>query len=129
MHAIDALAASMGRLPTEQESAVSTSLAIDGLDELLRGFYTRGRSKLDDGTPFTIVVAPIDSDERWVVHVDGQMTVDPPGTADTVDAAATLTGTAASLYLGLWNRGDDVMLSGRVDVMDRWRAAQRVRWS
>lgn len=128
VHGIDALAASVGRTPTESESAISAPLAVDGLDELLRGFFTRGKSKLDDGNPFTFVVDPSDVDEQWIVRVDGRLTVDRPGST-LADPTATLTGTAAGLYLSLWNRGDEVTLAGRDDVMDRWRAAQRVRWS
>ena len=58
MHMVDALAASLGRVPTPSEVGLDVDLAIDGLDELLRGFFTRGRSKLFDGTPTTFVVAP-----------------------------------------------------------------------
>ena len=54
-----------------------------------------------------------------------------PGRGEAADARAdaTLTGSAAGLYLALWNRGDDVTLAGRPGVLDRWRATQRVRWS
>ena len=44
-------------------------------------------------------------------------------------ADATFSGTAAQLYLGLWNRGDEVTATGRPDMLDRWRTVQRVRWS
>jgi len=39
------------------------------------------------------------------------------------------TGTAAQLYLGLWNRGTEITSAGRTDVLDRWHRVQRVRWS
>jgi hypothetical protein len=40
-----------------------------------------------------------------------------------------LTGTAAALYLGLWNRGDDIAMTGDVDVLGLWRDKVRVTWS
>jgi hypothetical protein len=49
-----------------------------------------------------------------------------PGAVESPDAA--LAGTAAQLYLGLWNRGDEMRVSGRDDLLDRWRKEVRVRW-
>lgn len=131
VHMIDALAAALGRLPATAEAAVDRAVAVDGIDELLRGFFTRGRSKLFDGTPAVLVVAPDDADERWVVRVDERLTVDPPGSpVPDDDAAAVVGGSAAALYLALWNRGGDVRLSGGgAPLFDRWRSTQRVRWS
>ncbi|MFN8024110.1 MAG: maleylpyruvate isomerase N-terminal domain-containing protein [Acidimicrobiales bacterium] len=131
VHMIDALAASLGREPLTAEAAIDREVAVDGLDELLRGFFTRGRSKLFDGEPFTFVVAPTDTDVRWVVRVDERLSVDPPDAdASAVGDATVLSGAAAALYLALWNRGADVTVSGAGStLMDRWRGAQRVRWS
>ncbi len=130
VHMVDALGASLGREPLTAEAAIERDVAIDGLDELLRGFFTRGRSKLFDGEQFTFVVAPSDADTSWVVRVDERLTVDPPDAeADTSDATV-VAGTAAGLYLALWNRGTDVTISGPMaTLLDRWRGAQRVRWS
>ena len=44
------------------------------------------------------------------------------------DAHAVLTGTAAALYLGLWNRGDDIAENGTVDALGHWREQVRVSW-
>ena len=55
---IDALAAVLGRQPTASEADIAPAVAIDGIDELLRGFFTRGRSKLYDGEEYTIAVRP-----------------------------------------------------------------------
>jgi uncharacterized protein (TIGR03083 family) len=129
IHMVDALAASTGRVPTTAESAVPAELAADGLDELLRGFFTRGRSKLFTGEEYTIVVTPSDAPRRWVVRVAEKLTVDPgDGELDT-SADAAITGTAAELYLALWNRGDAVGGTGRPGVLEQWHATQRVRWS
>ena len=44
-------------------------------------------------------------------------------------ADAVFGGTAAQVYLGLWNRGTEITSAGRTDVLDRWHRVQRVRWS
>ena len=129
MHGVDALSASLARWPTTGEAAIDTELAVDGLDELLRGFFTRGRSKLFDGTEFTMAVAPSDSPRRWVVQVAERLTVDPGDGADDPAVTATITGTAAALYLALWNRGSDVQVDGQEGLLERWRGTQRIGWS
>ena len=128
IHMVDALAASLGRVPASDEAAIGRAVALDGIDELLCGFFTRGTSKLYDGDEYTLAVAPSDAESRWVVHVAAKLTVRADADEALAEADATTTGTADQLYLGLWNRGDEVSASGRADVLDRWRATQRVRW-
>jgi hypothetical protein len=130
IHMVDALAGALGRVPTTAEADLEAPLAADGLDELLRGFFTRGRSELYDGTGYDIAVVPSDSDRRWLLHVGPRLTVEPDQAGTASDTpASTLTGTAAGLYLALWNRGSEVEVGGRTDLIDRWRATQRIRWS
>jgi hypothetical protein len=45
------------------------------------------------------------------------------------DPQATFSGTAAELYLGLWNRGSELLATGRPGVLEAWRDRQRIRWS
>lgn len=126
IHSVDAIAASLGRVPSAGEVAVDDGVALDGIDELLTGFFTRGRSKIADDVAFAVAVLPDDHDRAWTMHVvDGRMTT----TREHDDAEAELTGSARQLYLGLWNRGAEVAMSGRPEVLDRWRASQRIRWS
>jgi uncharacterized protein (TIGR03083 family) len=127
IHMVDALAAALGRFPSADEADIGTDLAVDGVDELLRGFLTRGRSKLYDGAEYTIAVEPGDADRRWVVHVAERVTVEPGDTPSDVDV--TFSGTAAQLYLALWNRGDETAVAGPNAVLERWRATQRIAWS
>jgi uncharacterized protein (TIGR03083 family) len=131
VHMVDALAASLGRLPTAAEAeaaGIATPLALDGIDELLRGFLTRGRSKLYDGTPYAIDVVATDTGHAWRLQVDEKLTVANDGAAPPPGgASATIAGTAIALYLGLWNRGDELTCTGAADTLDRWRAAQQVR--
>lgn len=137
IHSIDALAAGLGRYPTAEEAGVDHDLALDGIDELLRGFFTRGRSGLAEDRPLRIAVQPTDADRGWLLHARPEGIVTdrvthgvPPTTAPGGSAAdAVFSGTAAQLYLGLWNRGTEITSAGRTDVLDRWHQVQRVRWS
>ncbi|NNF62919.1 MAG: maleylpyruvate isomerase family mycothiol-dependent enzyme [Acidimicrobiia bacterium] len=125
VHMVDALAASLQRMPTAEEAAIERDLALDGIDELLAGFFTRGRSKVFDGDVFTMLVAPDDSDRRWHVRVAESLTItDEPSESPRL----SIGGTAASIYLGLWNRSDELTLTGDHELMKRWRKTQKVRW-
>lgn len=101
--------------------------AADMLDELLSGFAPRPRE--------------IEVDEERVIHVHADdveehwfLTVGPQGIATSRRGSAadlTVTGTAAELYLLMWNRTPDasVALNGDTELMDLWRNTCRVRWS
>ena len=132
IHGADAVAAMVGRVPTAEEVAtalgIDTDLAIDGLDELLVGFFTRGRSKLAAAEPFSVAVVPVDASASWTLTVADERLTTTPG-ADAGEADTTLSGTAVQLYLGLWNRGDEIVASGDTEVLDRWHEVQRVTWS
>ena len=67
MHAVDALAASLGRAPLPGEVWVDPELAGDGIDELLGGFLTRPRSRLRCDEDALLVVRPDDLADWWEV--------------------------------------------------------------
>ncbi len=72
MHAIDALAAALGRLPRAEETSISREVALDGIDELVLGFVPRSRSRLrlePGADPVTIAVRPTDADHSFTVRV------------------------------------------------------------
>jgi uncharacterized protein (TIGR03083 family) len=127
IHRVDAQAARLGRMPSTAEAGIPTSLAVDGLDELLTGFVPRRSSRLRTDEPFRTVVAAPDAPAAWTVTVSA----DPPVVVEGADPSAhsLLSGTAAALYLGLWNRGDDVAETGTVDLLGHWREQVRVSWS
>jgi uncharacterized protein (TIGR03083 family) len=126
IHMVDAFSAVAGRVPTAAGVAIDVDVALDGIDELLCGFFTRGRSKIFDGTEYDVAVVPTDSDRQWTLHVAEHLIA----IADTTpDAAIRIAGPADAIYLALWNRGDEVEVTGDDGLLDRWRAAQRVRWS
>jgi uncharacterized protein (TIGR03083 family) len=130
IHSVDALAAELGRLPLAEETGIGADLAKDGLDELLCGFVPRGRSRLErqDGT--AVAVLPGDAETGWLLTL-GDRVEAVPVAADSAEVGAAdhrFTGTAAQLYLGLWNRGDEVTSSDS-ELLRQWRGKQRIRWS
>jgi uncharacterized protein (TIGR03083 family) len=127
MHSVDVLSAVLGRLPSAAEAGVDPDVALDGIDELLTGFFPRGRTKLAEFAPLTLAVTPNDSERAWTVLVDGErLTTIRERRPDT---DATFAGTAVQLYLGLWNRGAEIIATGRPGVLNAWGERQRVHWS
>lgn len=126
IHAADAVGAALKVWPAATEVPVSAAVAADGIDELLCGFITRGGGKLRSPEPLTVVVATDDTGHAWTVRI-GESPVETTAGTDA-DADATFTGPAVALYLGLWNRGDDITVRGRDGVLPLWRERVRVRW-
>jgi uncharacterized protein (TIGR03083 family) len=123
IHRADAESAT-GSMP-----AFDPAFALDGIGELLEGFYGRPGGTLRCDPPFTLRVAPTDADLSW--HV----TVGPDGREIVRDGAGevdcTLSGPAPDLYLQLWNRApaNPVTVTGDRSVVGRWRELARVSWS
>lgn len=108
LHAVDALAASLGRCPDPRETWIEADLAVDGIDELLGGFLAQPRSRMRCAEDAVLVVAPDDAPDSWLVLLG-------PGPAvthrlsgrrlDVPSADWELGGHAVDLYLALWDRG------------------------
>ncbi|MFF2147867.1 maleylpyruvate isomerase family mycothiol-dependent enzyme [Kitasatospora sp. NPDC058190] len=120
--------------------AVDTALALDGIDELLRGFMVRSRSKVRSDRLRTFQVRTTDGPGSWRLTITHEplsvSTEECPEPADL-----TLTGPAHQLYLLLWNRltveqverggrseqaepagqAGQVEVSGDRDLLDLWR--------
>ncbi|GAB6986570.1 maleylpyruvate isomerase family mycothiol-dependent enzyme [Nocardioides pyridinolyticus] len=119
VHAVDALAASLGRSPDATETWIERDLAVDGIDELLGGFLARPRSRLRCEEDAVLVVAPDDAADWWLVRLSPRppVTTRLVGTSATVpDADWTLEGSAVDLYLSLWNRTSRQALGDRAAV-------------
>lgn len=71
VHAVDALAARLGRLPLAAETWIDAELALDGIDELVCGFLPRGRSRITLERPVTILIRPTDTDLGWEIIAHG----------------------------------------------------------
>jgi uncharacterized protein (TIGR03083 family) len=130
IHAVDALAAHLGRHPLASDTWIEPDLALDGIDELLTGFMTRPTSKLRSDQPLSLSIRPNDVQRSWLVGVSDEPPVIERGAGrqrrwGRDDADMTLEGTGEQLYLALWNRSDEVTGEG----YDLWRRTAQVSWS
>lgn len=125
IHAVDAMSAAHGEVPKAVDTWIHAALAEDGIDELLAGFLPRKRYAAKYSAPGLVVVRTTDTGTAWTIAKDGDSSVDvrpgEPGDAPAVE----LQGTAAQVYLGLWNRGDEMACSDMA-FLDHWRGQVRV---
>jgi uncharacterized protein (TIGR03083 family) len=102
VHAVDAAQA----LDVDEgEWGVASSLAADGVDEVLQVFFPRmtaRRQRPDVRSRIRLVAT--DTEESWIV-APGDGDLGPPlQLHSSLDADGTVSGTASDLYLGLWKR-------------------------
>ncbi|WP_246060609.1 maleylpyruvate isomerase family mycothiol-dependent enzyme [Nocardioides dongxiaopingii] len=116
VHAVDVLAARLGRLPRADETWIDADVALDGVDELLLGFVPRSRSRLRSTTPLTLAVTITDAAHGYTVRVSDEPPVvvrhDGP-----VEGDRSVEGTAVQVYLALWHRSDEL----DSDLWPLWR--------
>lgn len=124
IHGIDALAARLGRIPTAAETGIDPEVAVDGIDELLCGFLTRGKGKPRFDGIDALRVTTTDTGHTWTLRYTPDRLEATPDADGKVDAV--LTGTAPQLYLALWNRGNEV--EGPEDIVLGWKEQARIRW-
>lgn len=124
IHRADAEAASGKQLD------VDPALAVDGIDELLLGFYSRKRGRLVADRPLTLGILVTDAapDDAW------SMTIGPDGrevTRGEASGGCVVSGRASDVYQFLWNRRDRgaVTVEGDPDVLALWQEKARITWS
>lgn len=132
VHALDALAAVLGRPVAASDVWFGTDLAADGIDELVIGFWQRSRSAIRSPEPYAVWLRPDDAPVSWVVAVsDGPVrtrrVIDAPDDAPSEFPVREVTGSAVDLYLRLWNRGGTV--SDPDDVLEHLTRAGAITWS
>lgn len=124
VHRADAEAAAGAQLDVEP------ALAVDGVDELLMGFYAGpGRRRLLADPPLTLGIRTTDTspEDSWslVIGPEGRET-----TRGHADGDCVVSATASDIYLFLWNRRDRgaVQISGDAAVLDLWQERARIAW-
>src|SRR5664280_3279397 len=124
IHAVDAMAAKLGGVPSATQTWLDREFAADGIDELLTGFAPRSRQRLRSDAPLRVGVECTDIDASWTLAIGPDPVVTTPGrTGQRVDA--TVRGTAVGLYLALWNRGTDATCEG-ADALDLWHRTMKI---
>jgi uncharacterized protein (TIGR03083 family) len=105
---------------------VPTEFALDGIDELLLGFYSRPRSRLRSDPPCTLSVRV--DEASWLVHIGVE-----GARAERSDAPGdcTVRGGAGEVYYALWNRRPlhELHVNGDPAVLDLWTGKAQVRWA
>lgn len=134
IHAVDALAAALGRVPSPQDVGwVDCFVALDGIDEMLTGFVTRGTARFAGVGPLRFDVRLTDSALAWSLEVqaDGRVVTTRTGADTPPEAgAAVVRGPAVAAYLALWNRTTPEAVDDAAGIVtDVWRQRAKVRWS
>ncbi|MEV8316701.1 maleylpyruvate isomerase family mycothiol-dependent enzyme [Streptomyces sp. NPDC059900] len=113
IHRVDAESARGGA-----PSPIGTAFAADGIDELLRGFHARSRSRVRTQEPRMLRVRATDTDAVWTVRLSQEPPVTERG--DGGRAECELSGPAGQLYLALWNRGPFPHVTGDTALSALW---------
>lgn len=128
---VDLAAGAMSRADGAAPDPYPARLAADGADELLTGFLARKmRAGRWRGTPG---VLGIHADDGPAGQADWLVATGPDASSaarGTGPADCNVTGSAASLYLALWNRApvDGLQLQGDAGLLASLRNGLQVRW-
>jgi uncharacterized protein (TIGR03083 family) len=109
---------------------VDTALAVDGIDELLLGFYARKRGRLVADPAVTLGLRATDAhaDDAWTIVIGPEGREVSRGKAD---GNCVVSGRASDLYQFGWNRRDRsaVAIEGEPSVLDLWQELARINWN
>ncbi|MFE6619909.1 maleylpyruvate isomerase family mycothiol-dependent enzyme [Streptomyces sp. NPDC057740] len=123
VHRFDAEAARGGT-----PSGIDTGFAADGIDELLRAFHARPKSRVRGAEPRVLRVRATDADGAvWTVRLSQEPPAAELGDAGRADCE--ISGPGAQLYLSLWNRQPFPHVTGDESVATLWRENSAVTWS
>ncbi|MBB6418019.1 maleylpyruvate isomerase family mycothiol-dependent enzyme [Streptomyces sp. AK010] len=119
VHRVDAESA-RGGAPTE----VTPEFATDGVDELLRGFHARSRSRVRTPEPRVLRIRAEDTGAVWTLRLSPE----PPVTTrdEAGEAECELSAPAGQLYLALWNRAPLPSATGDQALATLWREASAI---
>jgi uncharacterized protein (TIGR03083 family) len=132
IHRADAQSAVGAATGTDAITDVPADFAVDGIDELLIGFFGRPGRRLSREVPATLLVRASDAGAAWLVTFgpDGARAqrVGPGEEPATVDCQ--LVGPASRAYQLLWNRRvDGLEVRGDERLLELWRERARISWA
>jgi len=108
-----------------------TAFAADGIGELLECFVPRRSTKLRAKDPASLAVGCTDEDAAWLLQIGAEGVTTDPIPSLRVGADCMVRGSAADLYLALWNRAgaEPLVVEGDTDVLGLFLDTVQVRWS
>jgi uncharacterized protein (TIGR03083 family) len=114
---------------TGKQVDVDPALAVDGIDELLLGFYARKRGPLVADPAVTLGIRTTDThpDDAWTIVIGPEGRDVSRGAAD---GDCVISGPASDVYQFVWNRRghDAVQVVGDSAVLELWQEAARISW-
>ncbi|WP_137994832.1 maleylpyruvate isomerase family mycothiol-dependent enzyme [Streptomyces vilmorinianum] len=122
-------------LASGRPGPVAPAVAVDGIEELLRAFHSRDRSRVRTPEPRTLRVRATDTGDVWTVRLSQEAPRTERGDAGAAGAAGAadceLSGPADQLYLTLWNRLPEgaVSVTGDASLARLWREKSAITWS
>ena len=129
IHAVDALAARLGRPARVEETWIRPDSAPAGIDALRAGSATPSRPGAAPGGDTSLLVRPDDVDVAWLVELaTGRPIVTRRVRPDSREAGGAhhiLAGAPVDLYLRLWSRG---AVEPTDDLERWWRETISVTW-
>jgi len=108
-------------------TSCAADFAVDGIDELLNGFFSRARGRLVADPAVALGVRATDTGDAWTIRIEPDRRVVSPGAED---ADCRVSGPASDLYLLLWNRRaveGALEVQGDPGVLDLWRTRAIIR--
>ncbi|MBX9360129.1 maleylpyruvate isomerase family mycothiol-dependent enzyme [Streptomyces massasporeus] len=119
VHRVDAESARGGA-----STDVTPGFATDGIDELLRGFHARSRSRVRTAEPRVLRIRTEDTGAVWTLRLSPE----PPVTTrdGSGEAECELSAPAGQLYLALWNRAPLPSATGDQALATLWREASAI---
>ena len=127
VHALDGLAAVTARPLVADDVWLDDRLCTDGVDELLVGFWQRRTKGPRSEQPYAATVSVVHG-PTWLLEIGPEHPVTRRlGAADGIpDGTRGMRGSAADLYLALWNRGGAV--DDPTGLLEEWRAPGAITW-
>ena len=127
VHALDARAAVRGGPVGAGEVDLDDALLVDGIDELVVGFWQR-RSKGPRSERPHVAAVVVEGGPAWTLEVGAEHPVTRRvGEGHGIpEEARVVRGSAADLYLALWNRGGEV--DDPTGLLEEWRGPGAISW-
>jgi uncharacterized protein (TIGR03083 family) len=119
IHRVDAQNA--GAAATSGGDDLETSIAADGVDEMICGFARRYTKTLRSRQPATLAFTAIDTGQQWWAQISSDAPQFGRGTSPAA-ADTEVRAHSGELLLLLWNRRhcDGLAVEGRTSVLDTW---------